>query len=57
MQKAARDGIGRKVVKLVNARAGQYNAVFNARALSSEVYFYKLQAGNFVQTKKMMLVK
>lgn len=58
------DVLGRKVATLVNARlsAGQYDAVLNASGLSSGVYFYRLQASgaanqNFVQTKKMMLVK
>ncbi|MGQ9806643.1 MAG: T9SS type A sorting domain-containing protein, partial [Chlorobiales bacterium] len=53
------DVLGRKVMTLVNARqdAGSYNLTLNANNLSSGVYFYRLQAGNFVQTKKMMLVK
>ncbi|MDP3583322.1 MAG: T9SS type A sorting domain-containing protein, partial [Ignavibacteria bacterium] len=38
---------------------GTYNSTFNAlrSSLVSGVYFYKLQAGNFVETKKMLLVK
>ncbi|MFN3345700.1 MAG: T9SS type A sorting domain-containing protein, partial [Chloroherpetonaceae bacterium] len=55
------DVLGRKVATLVNARqeAGSYVANFNASAynLTSGVYFYRLQAGNFTETKKMMLVK
>ncbi len=51
--------LGRKVATLVNEQqsAGSYQATFNAVALASGVYFYRLQAGNFVETKKMMLVK
>jgi hypothetical protein len=53
------DVLGREVMTLVNGRqdAGAYNFNFNASELSSGVYFYRLQSGNFVQTKKMMLVK
>jgi glucuronoarabinoxylan endo-1,4-beta-xylanase len=58
--------LGRAVQTLVNTRqnAGSYQARFNASNLSSGVYLYKLearstdlQAGSFVQTKKMLLVK
>ncbi len=53
------DVLGREVMSLVNGRqdAGAYNITLNAANLSSGVYFYRLQAGNFVSTKKMMLVK
>jgi photosystem II stability/assembly factor-like uncharacterized protein len=53
------DVLGREVMTLVNGRqdAGAYNFTLNAASLSSGVYFYRLQSGNFVQTKKMMLVK
>lgn len=53
------DVLGKKVATLVDARqeAGIYNYALNASNLSSGMYFYRLQAGSFVQTKKMTLVK
>jgi hypothetical protein len=53
------DVLGKKVATLFEGRqeAGIYNFALNASNLSSGVYFYRLQAGSFVQTKKMMLVK
>jgi hypothetical protein len=37
--------------------AGKQSVVFDARNLSSGVYFYRLDAGNFSSTKKMLLMK
>lgn len=53
------DMLGREVATLVDQRqnAGRYQAAFNAAGLASGMYFYRLQAGSFVETKKMMLVK
>jgi photosystem II stability/assembly factor-like uncharacterized protein len=53
------DALGRKVSTLVNERkgAGAHQVNFNATGLASGTYFYKLQAGNTVETRKMMLVK
>jgi GH35 family endo-1,4-beta-xylanase len=55
------DVLGREVATLVNEykQAGIYNSQFSIRnyQLTSGVYFYKLQAGTFTQTKKMLLVK
>jgi PKD repeat protein len=53
------DILGNEVVTLVNEErpAGRYEAQFNATDLTSGIYFYKLTAGNFVQTKKMTLLK
>ncbi|MCA0444604.1 MAG: T9SS type A sorting domain-containing protein [Bacteroidetes bacterium] len=53
------DVIGREVATLVNEMkpAGRYQVTFNAGHLSSGVYFYRIEAGSFVQTKKLILVK
>ncbi|MGQ9804879.1 MAG: choice-of-anchor I family protein [Chlorobiales bacterium] len=53
------DVLGKKVATVLDGRqeAGIYNYTLNASNLSSGVYFYRLQAGSFIQTKKMMLVK
>jgi hypothetical protein len=53
------DVLGRQVATLVNGvqATGTYTVNFDATNLSSGVYLYRLQSGNFVQTQKMMLVK
>jgi len=53
------DVLGREVATLVNGElnAGEHSVVFNAKNLPSSVYFYRLQAGNFVEQKKMVVVK
>jgi len=63
------DVLGNEVATLVNEEkpAGNYTATFsakggsasggNAYSLSSGTYFYKLQAGSFIETKKMILLK
>jgi hypothetical protein len=53
------DILGREVEILVNKEqdAGHYNIDFNAGNLASGVYLYKLKAGDFVETKKMVLMK
>ena len=54
------DIAGREVATLINSErraAGTYQLNFDGYGLSSGAYFYRLQAGNFVETKKMTLVK
>ncbi|MDX2128750.1 MAG: T9SS type A sorting domain-containing protein [Chloroherpetonaceae bacterium] len=53
------DVLGRQVASLVNGRqgVGTYSVQFNASNLSSGVYFYRLQVGEFSESRKMNLVK
>ena len=53
------DLLGNEVVELVNEEkpVGIYETVFDAQGLSSGIYFYKFQAGGFVETKKMILLR
>ena len=53
------DVLGNEVVTLVDEYkpAGIYNAQFTMHNLASGIYFYRLTAGSFVQTKKMILIK
>jgi hypothetical protein len=51
--------LGEKVVELVNEvkSAGKYNIEFNGNNLSSGTYIYRLVAGSFISTRKMILLK
>jgi len=51
--------LGEVVTTLVNAEqpVGQYEVDFDATSLPNGIYFYKLQAGSFADTKKMILLK
>ena len=51
--------LGRRVATLVNTsqQKGAHEVSFNASKLSSGIYFYRLQAGNKVFVKKMLLMK
>jgi hypothetical protein len=53
------DIAGREVAELVNDRreAGVYEVRFDATGLASGVYFYRVQAGDFIATKKLILLK
>ncbi|MBE0569983.1 MAG: T9SS type A sorting domain-containing protein [Ignavibacteriaceae bacterium] len=53
------DVLGNEVATLVDEYkpAGMYEVEFNASALPSGVYFYQLKTGNYIQTKKMVLMK
>jgi hypothetical protein len=51
--------LGEEIAQLVNEEkpAGKYEVNFNASSLASGVYIYKIQAGGFVSSKKMILLK
>jgi len=53
------DVLGREVATLVNEEksAGVFEVPFDASDLPSGIYFYKLQAGKFVQVKKFALMR
>ena len=53
------DILGNEVTTLVNEikSPGNYEVQFDASNFSNGVYYYKLSSGNFVQVKKMMLLK
>ncbi|MCZ2269487.1 MAG: T9SS type A sorting domain-containing protein [Ignavibacteriales bacterium] len=53
------NSLGEEVASLVNEEksAGFYKIDFNASHLSSGIYYYKIIAGDFVQTRKMILIK
>ena len=53
------DALGKEVAVLDNGykTAGNYSQTFDASELSSGMYFYTIRSGDFVQTKKMLLMK
>ena len=53
------DVLGREVATLVNEEkpAGSYEMQFTANGLTSGIYFYQLNTGNYSETKKMILLK
>lgn len=53
------DVVGKEVTTIVNGNksVGNYSIEFDASKLVSEIYFYRIQAGNFTDTKKLILIK
>lgn len=53
------DTLGQEVKNLVdsNKAAGIYTFIFDSTNLASGIYFYRMQAGNYIQTKKMIILK
>ncbi|MCH7974318.1 MAG: T9SS type A sorting domain-containing protein [Bacteroidetes bacterium] len=51
--------LGKEITTLINENiiVGNYEIEFIITTLPSGIYFYQLQAGNFVETKKMVLMK
>jgi len=53
------DILGNEIATLINEDkpAGSYEVEWNASELTSGIYFYQLRAGNFIETRKMILLK
>jgi hypothetical protein len=53
------DMLGRRVATLVNEQLqpGRYRTTWDATGMPSGVYLHRLQAGGFVQTRKLLLAK
>jgi serine protease len=53
------DLLGREVAILVDEtkKAGSYQVTWNASSFASGIYFYRLQAGDYIETKKLLLLK
>ncbi len=53
------NGLSQEVASIVSGvqDAGNHSVEFDASKLSSGIYFYKLSAGNFVETRKLLLIK
>ena len=53
------DVVGREIAALVNEQknSGNYEVEFNGSGFTSGIYFYRLIAGNFIDTKKMLMIK
>jgi hypothetical protein len=53
------DVLGREIQTLIEQKlmAGNYSASWDGKRFASGVYFCRLQAGDFVQTKKLLLLK
>ncbi|MDZ7400315.1 MAG: DUF4397 domain-containing protein [candidate division KSB1 bacterium] len=51
--------LGQQVATLVNERlnAGQYNLLFDGSNLKSGIYYYRIEAGNFTSTKRLVLIR
>jgi hypothetical protein len=59
VQLEVRNTLGQKVATVIDQRqqARYRSAVWDASGVSSGLYFYKLTAGDFTETKRMMLAK
>ncbi|PJC60247.1 MAG: hypothetical protein CO025_03815, partial [Ignavibacteria bacterium CG_4_9_14_0_2_um_filter_37_13] len=53
------DALGREVATLVNEQKepGFYSVEWNASNIASGIYFYRIQAGDFIQTKRLILLR
>jgi hypothetical protein len=53
------DIMGREVATIVSEQmlGGTYSRQWNAANISSGIYFYRIQAGSFIETKKLVLLR
>ena len=54
------DNLGREVIRLIDNKkmqSGRHEVIFNGHNFASGVYYYKLEVGGFIQTKKMRILK
>lgn len=53
------DLLGNEIITLVNGKqsAGNHNVIFDGSRLVNGTYFYRLQAGNYMETKKFIVIK
>jgi len=53
------DVLGKEIETLVNEKKspGTYEVTFDGSTLASGIYFYRMDAGNFIETKKMLIIK
>jgi hypothetical protein len=53
------DVLGKEVSTLVNEvkPAGNYEVILNGHNLASGIYYYQMKSGNFIDTKKIILIK
>ena len=51
--------LGEKVANLLNTnvKAGNYELTFDASGIASGMYLYRMESGDFVSVKKMMILK
>ena len=51
--------LGKEVATLIDSKLnpGEYEFYWNAGTFASGVYYYRLEANNFAETKKMLLIK
>ncbi len=59
MELVVYDLLGREIEKLVDKyqSAGNYEVEFDGSGICSSIYFYRLKAGSYVETRKMILTK
>jgi hypothetical protein len=59
VQLTVHDILGREIITLVNSQmpAGEHQVTWDARDIPSGIYYYKIQAGDYTEVRKMILMK